>query len=135
MAVWRILWTVSSTLLPTNGIVGVDASGFDRSHASKHYTKRVDLLDGLGVRSDRGTELLVAPHIEFVTGEGENRGGVSGGRHRSLSLSTVVDRDWLVVGGRHGGRVEFAPHVLIVVVRIQRGVEAVVGGEIADEMG
>jgi len=30
-------------LLPTSGIVGVDASGFDRSHASKHYTKRAEL--------------------------------------------------------------------------------------------
>lgn len=27
--------------LPTNGVAGIDASGFDRSHASKHYIKRV----------------------------------------------------------------------------------------------
>lgn len=40
MAVWRVLLNLSVTLLPTNGIVGIDASGFDRSHASKHYTKR-----------------------------------------------------------------------------------------------
>ncbi len=39
MAVWRIILTLSATLLPTSGVVGVDASGFDRSHASKHYTK------------------------------------------------------------------------------------------------
>lgn len=43
MAVWRVLLTLSATLLPTSGIVGVDASGFDRSHASKHYTKRAEL--------------------------------------------------------------------------------------------
>uniref|UniRef100_A0A7D5GKJ5 IS5 family transposase n=1 Tax=Natrinema halophilum TaxID=1699371 RepID=A0A7D5GKJ5_9EURY len=43
MAVWRILLTLSVTLLPTNGVVGIDASGFDRSHASKHYTKRTKL--------------------------------------------------------------------------------------------
>jgi len=43
MAVWRVLLNLSVTLLPTNGIVGVDASGFDRSHASKHYTKRTKL--------------------------------------------------------------------------------------------
>lgn len=39
MAVWRVLLNLSVTLLPTNGVVGIDASGFDRSHASKHYTK------------------------------------------------------------------------------------------------
>jgi IS5 family transposase len=43
MAVWRVLLNLSITLLPTNGVVGVDASGFDRSHASKHYTKRTKL--------------------------------------------------------------------------------------------
>ena len=37
MAVWRVLLNLSVILLPTNGI---DASGFDHSHASKHYTKR-----------------------------------------------------------------------------------------------
>ncbi len=43
MAVWRVLLNLSITLLPTNGVVGVDASGFDRCHASKHYTKRTKL--------------------------------------------------------------------------------------------
>ncbi|OYR51334.1 IS5/IS1182 family transposase [Halorubrum sp. Ea1] len=43
MVVWRVLLTLSATLLPTNGIVGIDASGCDRSHASKHYTKRAEL--------------------------------------------------------------------------------------------
>ncbi len=43
MAVWRVLLTLSATQLPTNSVVGVDASGFDRSHASKHYTKRAEL--------------------------------------------------------------------------------------------
>ncbi len=33
----------SVSLLPTNGVVGIDASGFDRSRASKHYTKRAKL--------------------------------------------------------------------------------------------
>jgi len=31
MAVWRALLNLSVTLLPTNGVVGIDASGFDRS--------------------------------------------------------------------------------------------------------
>ena len=43
MAVWRVLLNLSVSLLPTNGIVGIDASGFDRSHASKHYTNRAKL--------------------------------------------------------------------------------------------
>jgi IS5 family transposase len=43
MAVWRVLLNLSVSLLPTNGIAGIDASGFDRSHASKHYTKRAKL--------------------------------------------------------------------------------------------
>ena len=43
MAVWRVLLNLSVRLLPTNGVVGIDASGFDRSHASKHYTKRTRL--------------------------------------------------------------------------------------------
>ncbi|WP_227378555.1 IS5 family transposase [Haladaptatus halobius] len=43
MAVWRVLLNLSVTLLPTNGVGGIDASGFDRSHASKHYTKRTKL--------------------------------------------------------------------------------------------
>jgi len=43
MAVWRVLLNFSVTLFPTNGVVGIDASGFDRSHASKHYTKRTKL--------------------------------------------------------------------------------------------
>ena len=43
MAIWRVLLNLSVTLLPTNGVVGIDASGFDRSHASKHYTKRAKL--------------------------------------------------------------------------------------------
>lgn len=39
MAVWRAILTLSATVLPTSGTVGVDASGFDRNHAAKHYTK------------------------------------------------------------------------------------------------
>lgn len=31
MAVWRVLLTLSATQFPTNGVVGVDESGFDRS--------------------------------------------------------------------------------------------------------
>ncbi|MFC6764711.1 IS5 family transposase [Natrinema soli] len=43
MAVWQVLLNLSVMLLPTNGVVAIDASGFDRSHASKHYTKRAKL--------------------------------------------------------------------------------------------
>ena len=43
MAVWRALLNLSVSLRPTNGVAGIDASGSDRSHASKHYTKRAKL--------------------------------------------------------------------------------------------
>jgi hypothetical protein len=42
MTVWRVLSTLSATLLQTSGVVGVDTSGFDHSHASKHYTKQAE---------------------------------------------------------------------------------------------
>ncbi len=43
MAVWRVLLNLLVTHLPASGVVGIDASGFDRSQASKHYTKRTKL--------------------------------------------------------------------------------------------
>lgn len=43
MAVWQVILDPSVSLLPTNGVTGIDASGFDRSHASNHYTKRAKL--------------------------------------------------------------------------------------------
>jgi hypothetical protein len=46
MVVWRVRLNLSVTLLPTNGVVGIDASGFGRSHTSEHYTntKRTKLM-------------------------------------------------------------------------------------------
>ena len=35
MAVWRVLLNLSVTLLPTNGIVGIDASGFAASRRAR----------------------------------------------------------------------------------------------------
>ena len=43
MAVWRVLLNLSVSLLPTNGVAAIDASGFDRTHVSKHYTERAKL--------------------------------------------------------------------------------------------
>ncbi len=43
MAVWRVLLNVSLADLPLNGVTGIDASGFERAHASTHYTKRTNL--------------------------------------------------------------------------------------------
>lgn len=43
MRVWRLLLRASTEILEKNGVVGVDASGFERSHASRHYTKRAKL--------------------------------------------------------------------------------------------
>ena len=43
MAVWQVLFNLSVALLPTNGVAGINASGFDRIRASKHYPKRAKL--------------------------------------------------------------------------------------------
>jgi IS5 family transposase len=43
MAVWRVLLNISLADLPLNGVAGIDASGFERAHASVHYTKRTNL--------------------------------------------------------------------------------------------
>ena len=43
MVVWRVLLNVSLADLPLNGVTGIDASGFERAHASTHYTKRTNL--------------------------------------------------------------------------------------------
>ncbi|MFC7252008.1 IS5 family transposase [Halomicroarcula sp. GCM10025324] len=43
MAVWRVLLNGSLADVPLNGVIGIDASGFERAHASTHYTKRTNL--------------------------------------------------------------------------------------------
>jgi hypothetical protein len=43
MAVWRVLLNFSTTLIPTGSVAGVDASGLDRGHVLKRYTKRAEL--------------------------------------------------------------------------------------------
>jgi IS5 family transposase len=43
MAVWRVLLNVSLRDSPVNGVTGIDASGFERTHTSAHYTKRTNL--------------------------------------------------------------------------------------------
>lgn len=43
MAVWRVLLNISVADLPLNGVIGIDASGFERAHASVHYTKGTNL--------------------------------------------------------------------------------------------
>jgi IS5 family transposase len=45
MAAWRVLLHLSVSLFLTNGVAGIDASGFDCSHASKHCTKRAKLTN------------------------------------------------------------------------------------------
>ena len=43
MAIWRIPLNVSLADLPVSGVTGIDASGFERTHASTRYTKRTNL--------------------------------------------------------------------------------------------
>jgi IS5 family transposase len=42
-AVWRVLQQISASLLSGDGVAGLDASGWDRSYASRYYTQRVKL--------------------------------------------------------------------------------------------
>ncbi len=42
MAVWRVLLNVSLTDLLLNRVADIDTSGFERAHASAHYTKRTN---------------------------------------------------------------------------------------------
>lgn len=43
MAIWRVMLTLSLPTVPRKRIAGIDASGFERAHASTHYTKRTNL--------------------------------------------------------------------------------------------
>jgi IS5 family transposase len=43
MAVWRVVLNVSLVDVPLNGVIDIGASGFERAHASTHYTKRTNL--------------------------------------------------------------------------------------------
>lgn len=43
MTVWRVLLNGSLADLPLNGVTSIDASKFERAHASAHYTKRTNL--------------------------------------------------------------------------------------------
>lgn len=42
-AIWRVLQRISASLLRGDGVAAVDASGWDRSYASRYYTQRVKL--------------------------------------------------------------------------------------------
>ena len=79
MAVRRVLLTLSVVDLPLTDVAGIDASGFERGHASLRYTKRTNLtiqqskttlpVDAaadatLDIHAaTRGNETLVAPRV------------------------------------------------------------------------
>jgi hypothetical protein len=71
MAVWRVRLDLSVTPPPTNGVTGIGASGFDRSHASKHYTKRTNLtIQQLEVTSSVDTRANAVVDL-YVTTTGQ----------------------------------------------------------------
>jgi IS5 family transposase len=43
LTVWRVLQRISASLLKGEGVAAVDASGWDRSYASRYYTQRIKL--------------------------------------------------------------------------------------------
>jgi IS5 family transposase len=59
-AVWRVLQRISATL-GGDGVAALDASGWDRSHASRYYTQRIKLK----IRSLK-TTLLVNTRAQTV---------------------------------------------------------------------
>ncbi|WP_342746482.1 transposase [Natrinema ejinorense] len=80
LAVWRVLLDLSVSLLPTTGVAGIGALGFDRSWASKHYTKRskltsqqlkatpfvetrADVIVDLSVTTTRKRDTQIAPSL------------------------------------------------------------------------
>jgi hypothetical protein len=38
--IWRVLQRVSANLLEGDGVAALDATGWERSYASRHYTQR-----------------------------------------------------------------------------------------------
>lgn len=66
MAVWRVLLNVSLADLPLDGVTGIDASGFDRAHASAHHTKRTHLkIQQLKITllADTATNAVLDVHV------------------------------------------------------------------------
>ena len=64
MAVWRVLLKVSLADFPVNGVTGVDASGFERAHASTHYTKRTNfIIQRLTLLVDTATNAVLYIHV------------------------------------------------------------------------
>ena len=84
MTVWRVLLNLSVSLLPTNGVAGIDASGFDRSHASKHYTKRAELtIQQLQVTLLVDTKVNVILDLHLTTTR----------KHDSQIASSLIERN------------------------------------------
>jgi len=60
-AIWRVLQRLSAALCLGDGVAALDASGWDRSHASRYYTQRMKLK----IRSLK-TTLLVDTQAQTV---------------------------------------------------------------------
>lgn len=66
MVVWRALLEVSLANLPTAGVTGIDASGFDRTHAATHFAERTNLaIQQLKatLSVDTATNAVLAVHV------------------------------------------------------------------------
>jgi IS5 family transposase len=65
-AIWRVLQRISATLVEGDRVAALDASGWDRSYASRHYTQRVQLkICSLKVTLliDTGAQLVLDLHV------------------------------------------------------------------------
>ncbi len=65
-SVWRVLQRVSASLVEGDRVAALDASGWDRSHASRHYTQRSKLkIRSLKVTLlvDTGAQTVLDLHV------------------------------------------------------------------------
>jgi IS5 family transposase len=65
-AIWRVLQRISASLVEGDRVAALDASGWDRSYASRHYTQRVRLrIRSLKVTLlvDTGAQMVLDLHV------------------------------------------------------------------------
>ena len=68
-AVWRVLQWVSASLVAGDQIAALDATGWDRSYASRHYTQQVKLqIRSLKVTllMDTGVQAVLDLHVTTI---------------------------------------------------------------------
>ena len=122
-AIWRVLQRISASLLWGDGVAAVDASGWDRSYASRYYTQRVKLK----IRAikttllvDTGAQMVLDLHVTTTRKHDTRIGPQLTERNLERFEALVADkgyddrrhRDRLKAWGKRAliRHREFAPH-------------------------